>query len=290
MTPEPLGDVRAELGEAPVWSPQEGALRWLDILGQTLHVTDPATGATVSTALPRRTSFLAPRTEGGWVCGAGRALRVLGEDGNGEVIAALPGPLDGDRFNDGKPDPQGRMWTGTANAEGRFDCALWRFDPTGPGVASATKMAGDVAMSNGLGWSPDQRVLYHADSSARTVWAWDFQAETGTISRRRAFYTTGDNEVPDGLSVDVDGHVWLACWGGSRLARIAPDGQEIASIRFPTPRVSSCAFGGDDLSTLFVTTACEGADDRERARDRHMGGLFRLDPGVAGLPVAAYAG
>lgn len=280
MRPEPLGPIRAELGECPVWAPQEQRLHWLDILGQRRLITDPQTGATEVTALPRPTSCIARTASGGWV--------AAGEHGlwQGETqLARLP-PGSNGNFNDGKCDAAGRLWIGTANADGRFDCALWRLDPG----AAPRLMVSDISMSNGIGWSPDGRVMYYADSAAHAVHAFDFEPESGAISNQRRFFETCDQEVPDGLSVDAEGHVWLAVWGGSALLRIDPAGDVVARIALPTPRVSSCAFGGADLKMLYITTACEGASATERAADPLMGALFVLDPGVAGLPVAAYSG
>ncbi|NDV00266.1 SMP-30/gluconolactonase/LRE family protein [Pseudoroseicyclus tamaricis] len=285
MRAEPLGPVRAELGEGPVWAPEEGRLHWLDVLGQARHVTDPETGETQTHPLPRLTSCLARRQGGGWVAAGGQALHAVEEGQDGPRLAALPEGTYG-RFNDGKCDAAGRLWIGTANAEGRFDCHLYRIPPGG----APERVVDGIAMSNGLGWSPDGRVMYYADSTAQALYAFDFEVGTGALTnQRRLFETTGD-EVPDGLSVDAEGHVWLALWGGGRLVRLTPAGEVAAEVHFPTPRVSSCAFGGAGLETLFVTTAKEGASEEERAADPMMGALFRLDPGIAGLPVAMFGG
>lgn len=285
MIAERLGTATAELGECPVWDDVTGRLNWLDILGQRWLVTDPATGDTQSRLLPLRAGCIAPRRKGGWIAAGGQQVFSVDENAGFTPLATLPAGSAG-RFNDGKCDAAGRLWVGTATAGPGFDCALWCVAPG----ATPRNMVPGIAMSNGLGWSPDNRMFYHVDSTARMLRAFATDPVSGALSDPRDLFAVAPPALPDGLAVDVEGQIWLALWGAGAVLRIAPDGRVTGRIEVPTPRVSSCAFGGPGRRQLFITTACEGATAAERAADPLMGALFVADPGVAGLPVGSFAG
>lgn len=274
--PVALGSYRAELGESPLWDLATGRLLWLDILRSRLLSTDPATGATEITKLARRTSVIAFDDEGGLIAAAGREIVSLD---SGEVVAALPEQAAG-RFNDGKPDAMGRFWIGTADPQGQPRGALHRLEGRG---RLAAAVAG-VRMSNGIGWSPDGRTMYYVDTGTRRLDAFDFDMADGSLGGRRTLIEFPAGNLPDGLTVDADGRIWLAVWGSSSIFAIASDGKVERQIVLPTSRVSSCAFGGAKLRTLFITTAQEGATADELAADPLAGALFAIEPGVAGLP------
>jgi sugar lactone lactonase YvrE len=173
------------------------------------------------------------------------------------------------------------------NAEVECTGTLYRLDPD----LSVHVVCTDVHLSNGLGWSPDDRVLYYTDSLRRTIWAYDFDLATGGIENRRIFARVPDDAgVPDGLCVDAQGHVWSAHWGGWRLTRYAPDGRIDRVVPMPVPQPSCPAFGGPDLDVLYVSSAAIGMTPADFARAPDGGGLFALDPGVGGLPVNRFAG
>jgi sugar lactone lactonase YvrE len=194
----------------------------------------------------------------------------------------------GNRFNDGKCDRRGRLFAGTMdNAEVECTGTLYRLDPD----LSVHVMCTNVHLSNGLGWSPDDRVLYYTDSLRRTIWAYDYDLETGAIAKRRTFARVPDDAgVPDGLCVDAEGFVWSAHWGGWRLTRYAPDGRIERVVEMPVPQPSCPAFGGRDLDVLYVSSAAIGMTPADVARAPDGGGLFALDVGVRGLPVNRFAG
>lgn len=270
---EPVGGLRAGLGEGPVWDDAAGILRWIDIRLCRLYATDIRTGETTFRELPGSPGCAA-LTEGGDILLAiGQALCVMTENGDLRRIAALPPGMPG-RFNDGKPDAAGRFWVGTATDEGHFDCALWCHDP----VAGFSQRLAGISMSNGIGWSPDRRRIYHVDSVAQRLDALEHDPETGTIGQRRAICTLTGDQLPDGLCVDATGDIWLAVWGGACVLHLSPEGRELGRVCLPTTLVTSCAFGGPGYRTLFITTAAQDADDP------HAGRLFAADVGVAGTP------
>jgi sugar lactone lactonase YvrE len=267
MTPVPIGPHRAILGEGPLWQAVTGALLWIDIRGARLNRTDPASGQTISLPLPEAPGAVA-LTSRGPMLAMGQSL-VL----DGANIARLP-PGQPGRFNDGKTDPSGRFWVGTANAEGRADCALWRFDGQFVPVLSG------VVISNGLGWSPDGRRLHYVDTGAGCLDSFDCKPDGG-LSNRRTLLRLPPGHLPDGLSVDILGRIWLALWGGGCVLCVTPEGRIDNRIDLPTPLVTSCAFGGPDLRTLFITTARPDA-----GHGPLDGALFAVQTATQGLPVA----
>ena len=274
-----LGTIRAELGESPVWDAAARKLRWLDILGEKLLATDPRTGETEAVALGRRPGSIALSDGDGLLVASDRELLLSRPDGTGAAIATLPPDRPG-RCNDGKPDAAGRFWVGTASPTGAADAHLYRF---AAGAAPHPVLDG-IAMSNGLGWSPDNRVFYYVDTATRRLDAFAFDLAAGTLSGRRPLLELPRGQLPDGLAVDAAGRIWLAVWGGSCVLVVSPAGEIEAQVELPTPRVSSCAFGGPGLTTLFVTTAQEGMSPAERMADPLAGALFAVETGVPGLP------
>lgn len=269
---EPVGQIRAGLGEGPVWDGANDRLLWIDIRLERLHATKIGTGETSVLDLPEAPGCVALTREGPLIVAMGQAIVALSADGTPTELARLPEGSAG-RFNDGKPDAAGRFWVGTATTEGEGDCALWRFDP---GADPSPQVRG-VAMSNGLGWAPDGRRLYYVDSLTRRLDVFDFDPQGGGLSRRRPLIRLPEGQLPDGLCVDAEGGIWLAVWGGSCVLHLSPGGEILGRVDLPTPLATSCAFGGRDLGTLFVTTANE--DDG----DPLAGHLFAADVGVCGM-------
>jgi sugar lactone lactonase YvrE len=284
---ELVQDARAGLGEGPVWDERTRRLYWLDVPGHMLHRFDPATRTDAPVSFePADIGAIAPREPGGWVAAVGTGFGFLDEDsGSVDVLEELE-DAEVTVMNDGKPDPAGRFWAGTYARDedaGLTIGALYRLDPDG----GTSRHLGELGISNGMGWSPDGRVMYFVDSVTKRVEAFDFEPGSGSISGRRTLAEIeGDGVVPDGLSVDADGCVWVGCWGGSRVERYSPAGELLAVVDVAATYVTSCAFGGDGLADLYVTTA---AWDRAESEPQ-AGGLFHVRPGVAGLPVARFAG
>jgi sugar lactone lactonase YvrE/DNA-binding IclR family transcriptional regulator len=276
--------VRAEalLGEGPLWSAAERRLLWVDILAPAIHLSDPATGEDRVVATEEMVAALAPRASGGFVAAARSGLRAFDGATLGSVLAAPIAEGAALRLNDGRCDARGRFWVGSLALDSTPDAgALHRLDETGARVVQA-----GLHVPNGLGFSPDNTRLYLADSARRRVDVFDFDLATGAISNRRPFVALAEGEgVPDGLTVDAEGGVWIALWDGWRVARYAPDGRLDREIHLPVPRPTSCCFGGAGLGTLYVTSARVRLSAAQLAEAPLSGSVFALDPGGArGLP------
>ncbi len=271
-----------ELGEGPVWDASRGLLVWVDILAGYVHTLDPATGA--------RTWFEVGDPVGAvGLTRSGRLVLALSDgfalaDHDGERLTRVPGfGVDpaAVRFNDGKPDPWGNFCAGTMawDESGSPPGSLYRLAPDG----TVTELFGDVGLSNGLDWSDDRRLFYYADSNSGRVDLFDTDPDTGTLSGRRPFVIVPDaGTLPDGLTLDAEGCVWLAVWGSGELRRYTPDGRLDTVVRLPARQVTSAAFGGSDLGTLYITTALEGYTEADLTEQPHAGDVFACVPGVSG--------
>ncbi|MFN2150563.1 MAG: SMP-30/gluconolactonase/LRE family protein, partial [Anaerolineales bacterium] len=191
------------------------------------------------------------------------------------------------RFNDGKCDRSGRFWAGTMD-EGNPNTrgALYRLDPSG----DCQIMQAGIGISNGLGWSPDNRIMYYTDSIKHQIYAYDFDLQSGTIRNRRVFAETPQEYVPDGLAVDAEGHIWSAKWDGWKVVRYAPDGSVDSEIELPVQRPTSCTFGGPELKHLYITSARDGLTAQELARQPEAGNILVLETSTHGLPEPRFGG
>ena len=281
---EPVGEMTAVLGEGPYWVPENSCLLWVDIPNGLLHRTQIPSGATETMSVGA-VSAAFPALGGGIITAGGNQLTLRFRQASGEwasqTVAEVPAK-DGVRFNDASVDPAGRVWVGSMHVDETEPLGeLYRLDP-GPVL---TPVVRGVTVSNGLGWSPEGSRLYYADSPMRRIDVFDFDAATGEAFQRRAFADLSRADgVPDGLTVDLDGCVWVAMWGGGVLRRFTPNGKQDAVLPVPVTRPTSCAFGGPDLADLFVTSASIGMTDADRAAEPLAGRLLRLHPGPRGLP------
>lgn len=282
--PQCLVSSRDRLGEGPCWSAAEGRLYWFDIKGRTLNWHAPETGEVGRRELGLRASAAAVRSGGGLLVATERGLAHW--DPQAQALTLVqPVTLDpGFRTNDGKIDPHGDFWWSTMDDDGGRR----------PGVVFRTRRSGqtDVAVkgihiANTVSFSADGGRLYLADSQAQTIFAYD----TTDLGQREVFVETrGQPATPDGGAVDAEGFLWNAQWGGSRLVRYAPDGRIDRVVPMPVEQPTSCAFGGPDLTTLFVTSAWDGLSEAARRSQPLAGGLFAFKPGVAGQPLPLYEG
>lgn len=286
MEVEHILSVRNKLGEGPRWHVGEQALYWVDIESHRFYRWQPGAGEpevfdvgyTVGALAFRRGGGLALATGNGFAYWAGpdAPLRFVGHP--------EPDKADG-RLNDGVVDRNGRFWAGTLAPD--FTSALYRLDPDG----TIYSMLPNVGTSNGIGWSPDDTIMYYVDSSHATIFTFDYNAHAGTISNQRPFvHTTEGSAVPDGLVVDAEGYIWCAYWGGSNVTRYAPDGTVDQVIQFPTEQITACTFGGPNLDELYVTSAWTGMSDEQRHAQPLAGDLFRVRVGVRGTPEPYFAG
>jgi sugar lactone lactonase YvrE len=281
---EVVHDAGALLGESPVWDERAGALWWVDIAARRVHWHRPGLGDE-SAAVPEPVGLLVLRESRGVVIGQGANLAVVEELGEPPVpLVEIDAP--GQRLNDGHCDAAGRLWTGTDPLD---DAGVGMLLRVGPDRAVSVCATG-VGVSNGVGFSPDDSVLYHVDSAERTVSARAYEVATGTAGEPRVLFSVPAGEgVPDGLAVDAEGSIWLAVFGGWRIDRIAPDGELLDQIPMPVSHPTSCAFGGPDLEDLFVTSAARPLGERQRGEQPHAGALFRLRAGVRGLGARRFA-
>ena len=277
------------LGEGPVWLGESGRLLWVDILAPALHLSDPADGTDREIALPELVGAVVPRRSGGFVAAMGGAFRLLDAEGRVTGTLGTPEPEQhGNRFNDAKCDRAGRLFAGTMAMDASpGQGTLWRLGADGRIAAVET----GVHVSNGLGWSPDDRNFYFTDTGARTVWVYDYDIGTGAPTNRRAFVVMQDGAAkPDGMAVDAEGFIWIALWDGWGVARYAPDGRLDRFVSLPVPRPTSLAFGGKDGRPLFVTSARVRLSAAQLAEAPLSGSVFAFDAGVAGVPVGSFAG
>jgi sugar lactone lactonase YvrE len=279
-------DERALLGEAPLWDEREQCLYWVDVDAYTLHTLWPASGERSSTTHDARISSVGLRETGGLVVAHDRSFSVL-ENGRLAPLAADVGP-PGPRMNDGACDPAGRYWAGTVAPEAAPGTGvLYRLEPSG----AAAPVVEGIGCSNGIDWSLDAGTMYYVDSLANGLDAFDYDAGTGALSnRRRIVEIPADEGLPDGLTVDSEGTIWLALWGGWAVRRYDPGGELLLEVKLPVSQVSSCSFGGRDLDTLYVTSARTGLEPAALAREPHAGSLFGLNAGVRGRPAFRFAG
>ncbi len=263
------------LGEAPAWCPKEQVVYWVDIEGRTILRMDPRSGD--QQVFPQDYEFgcLVKRADGGFIAGTNAGLVHLDADLKSPEIFATPETgFPNNRFNDGKCDRRGRFWVGSTDMnEKEPNGALYRVNGSG----DVSRMLPGVIVSNGLGWSPDNSVMYFTDSGYGVIYAFDFDLDTGDLDNRREFARVPPADgMPDGLAVDAEGFVWGAHWGGWRITRYDPDGRIDRIIDMPVPQVTSVAFGGDRLDRMFVTTARLGLSGDQLKEAPLSGGLAQV--------------
>lgn len=283
-------DSRAELGEGVIWDAGSQRLVWVDITRGLIHEMS-ADGRCRSSDAGQHVGAVAPRGHGGHgglVLAVRSGFAALDGDGTISMIAHVEADAGGNRMNDGGCDPQGRFWAGTmAYAETPGAGSLYRLDQDG----TVHRMLTGTAVSNGLGWSPDGRTMYYIDTPTHGVDAFAFDPRTGAIAGRRRLVTVDPADgSPDGMTVDDEGFLWVALWGGGAVRRYQPDGTLDTVVRVAASKVTSCAFGGADRGDLYITTASTGLSPERLAAEPHAGGLFRCRPGVTGPPATPFTG
>jgi sugar lactone lactonase YvrE len=281
----PLTTARCRLGEGPVWVPSLGQLWWLDIHRNTIHRYDWRSRQSEYHTLSDRSTFVVPCADGSIIGARQKGLFRVPEQGR-PVSLRVPvetGTPD-TSLNDGKTGPDGRLYFGTRDlAQRRAMGGLYRLDDD----LVARRLADRITAGNGLDWSPDASVLYFVDSGDYLVWAFDFDARDGSVSRKRVFASVAEPDgLPDGLTVDAAGGVWVPLFGGGRLHRYAPDGLLAEVIPVPVRYPTSCAFAGPGLDTLVVTSAYARIEDAGRTPAELDGAVLAAKAGVVGKPIA----
>jgi len=274
------------LGESPLWHAAEEALYWVDIEGENFHRYHTKTDKLDTFQVGQPVGCLAFRVNGGLLMGLRDGIGFWDWDTQSINIIANPeADRKGARFNDGKVDKQGRFWAGTIGEDQGSN--LFRFDPDG----SIHTMETGISISNGIGWSPDDKIMYYTDSPLRVVYAYDFDSESGSIRNRRTFIQVpAEHGLPDGLTVDQEGFVWSAHWDGWRITRYDPEGKVERVIPLPVQRPTSCTFGGAELNQLYITSARTGLDEADRRKQPLAGNLLRIQTEVTGQEENKYLG
>lgn len=278
--------VQDELGEGPLWDPQDQDLYWVDIEQGCYHRYHPASGVHDLIQVGEKIGVLALRQKGGLVMATEKGFAFW--DPIAKVLEHIADPeahKPQSRFNDGAVDRKGRFWAGTLGDTNNNN--LYRLDPD----LSIHKMDTGIDISNGIGWSPDNRLMYFTDSTPCLIYVYDFDLETGSIENRRVFVDSSERKgVPDGLTIDTEGFIWSARWGGWCIDRYDPSGKLERSISMPVEFPTSVMFGGENLDQLFVTSARIEIPMAARSEYRYAGDLFRFQPGVTGLPETRFTG
>lgn len=283
-------DAKAKLGEGPFWHGREKRLYWVDIESKILNIFDPGDRTNRAIHLPSRIGTAAPTT--------GRDLLVALEDGiyrldpETEALTKIVDPepdRTDNRFNDGKCSPEGRFWAGTMSLERKIGAAsLYCLHPDG----RIEMKASDVTTSNGLAWSAGGTTMYYIDTRKQSVRAFDYDVDTGNIANERVVVEVPENMGhPDGMTIDNDGMLWVALFHGGAVSRWNPEtGELIEKHDVPAKNVTACTFGGEDLETLYITTARIATTDAELERYPEAGGVFSLRTGVGGQAAFEFAG
>ncbi len=287
--PDILVDAHATLGEGPVWDDQQQRLLWVDILPGLVHRFDPATGRDDIFRAGKPAGAAGLRADGGLVMAVEDGFAVLDRDWQRpEQVAVIEHTGPRARFNDGKCDPAGRFLAGTM----AYDLtpgagSLYRLDPD----RSVTMLLPHVTISNGLCWTGAGTTVYYIDSPSQGIDAFDYDTGTGQLAnRRRVAEVPRDAGLPDGMTIDADGCLWVALYGGSAVCRYTPAGKLDATVSFPAANITCPVFGGPGLGVLYVTSARDGLDEAQLAAQPHAGAVFAADVGTSGLPATRFGG
>jgi len=275
------------LGECPLWDEREKMLWWVDSRWPAVKRLDPASGAVMMLVLPEVVGSIAFRESGGLIAATKSGIHFL--DAASGALEARANPeahLPENRFNDGRCDRQGRFWAGTMCDVRRDPTgSLYRFDAD----MACTKLKNTIIIPNSLAFGPDGRSMYFADTNRHTILAYDYDPVSGAATRERLFADTG-NGRPDGSCVDAEGCLWNAEYGAWRLVRYTPAGKVDRVLEMPVANPTCCCFGGEDLGTLYVTTATQRLTPEDLQKQPLAGSLLALRPGVKGLPEGRFAG
>lgn len=283
LTADLLYHIEAELGEGALWDDRSSKLLWVDILAGYVHRFNPITKVNETFEIGQPVGTVALDEDGDLVLAVKNGFaRYNTTSQEFSMLKIVEHENSSIRFNDGKCDPSGRFWAGTMSQDGTPAAGnLYCLEDL-----SLTQKISKVGISNGLGWSPGSDTMYYIDSASQKVLAFGYDVRTGSItSPRTVFEIEATEGTPDGMCVDADGKLWVALWGGGKVMRIDPEnGERLCEVRVPNvSKVTSCALGGEDMSTLYITTARQGFTEEDIKNEPNAGSLFCADVGVRGL-------
>lgn len=288
--PELIMDAKATLGEGPSWDQEKNLLYWVDILGKKIHIFDPKSKSNNTIEVDHYVGAAVPKKSGGLMLALQNGFYSMNLDS--QQLTPIVDPeehLLNNRFNDGKCDVSGRFWAGTMALDDSFGAgSLYCLEVTNTVKTKVEK----VTTSNGITWSPDNKTMYYTDTPTNQIVAFDFDIESGSINNKRVVVNIPrEMGYPDGMTSDIEGMLWIAHWEGSQVSRWNPvTGNLLESIALPAPLVTSCAFGGENMEELFVTTARVGLTQETLQKYPHSGGVFSIKTGVKGLKMYPFGG
>ncbi|XP_063161099.1 regucalcin [Candoia aspera] len=287
---------KCKIGESPVWEEKENSLLFVDITGKKVYRWNSLTKEVQSVSVDAPVSTVSLHKSGDYIITLGTQFAALDwKKKSITTIIHVDKDKTNNRFNDGKVDPAGRLFAGTMAEEirpavlERHQGSLYTLFPN----HSVMKHFDKVDISNGLDWSLDHRTFFYIDSLSYHVDAFDYDLQTGKLSNRRNIYKLEKEEsIPDGMCIDTEGKLWVACYDGGRVIRIDPEtGKRIQTVKLPVDKTTSCSFGGYDYSELYVSSACQGMDESSLLQQPQAGGIFKITGlGVKGIPPHSYAG
>ncbi|MCP2044165.1 SMP-30/gluconolactonase/LRE family protein [Pontibacter sp. HSC-36F09] len=276
-------DAKATLGEGAIWHPSEKRLYWVDIEGRELHLFDPTTDENKAWPVGERVGTVVPVVNGGALVALQNGVHFINTETGELSFVANPLERDDIRFNDGKCDPAGRFWVGTMALDSREGAAaLYLMEHDG----QMTQVLENLSVSNGLVWTADKQHMYLIDTPTRKVQRYTYDHEAGTIRKERDAIAIPEHEgKPDGMTIDEKGRLWIALYGGGGVGCWDPEtGEMLLKVTVPAPHTTSCAFGGERLDTLYITTARDGLDNEQLHQYPLSGGVFALRPDAKGVP------
>ena len=289
MDLELVVEKRARVGEGSIWDAAKQVLYWVDILSHQLYIYDPKSGENRTIETCQAVGTVVPRSSGGVMVALHNGFASV--DLASEKITPFGDPerdIPANRFNDGKCDPAGRFWAGTM----AFDSdpergALYCLDVD----YTITRKVEPVTISNGIVWSADEKTMYYVDTMLDNVRAYDYDVETGAIRNERVVVENQGGGHFDGMSIDAEGMLWIALFQGAGVKRYDPNsGVLLRDIGLPMSQVTSCAFGGENLDELYITSAAINLDEAAMAQQPLAGSLVKIEPGVQGVSAFAYGG
>lgn len=282
-------DAKATLGEGPFWDARKQKLYWVDIMEKKIHIHHPDTNENEFITVDHLIGTVVARESGGFIAATQHGFYEVAEDGTQTLIVDPEKELPDNRFNDGKCDPAGRFWAGTMHLdENEPSGSLYVLDQN----LQVKKMLSNITISNGLAWTDDHKTMYYIDSPTKQVVAFDYDLSTGSISNKRVVVTIPEGEgIPDGMTIDADGNLWVAQWGGYKVSKWDPKtGKRLDEVKVPAKQVTSCVFGGKNLDELYITSARRGLDEEELTAYPHSGGVFRVKTDVKGSETFLFKG
>ncbi|QAS52005.1 SMP-30/gluconolactonase/LRE family protein [Halobacillus litoralis] len=290
MAVELVLNTKSSLGEGPSWDSEKEVLYWVDILQKKIHQYDPAKNENKTVELNQMPGTIAPRESEGVILGLEQGIYFY--NWISEELDPIVDPeehMPENRFNDGKCDPAGRFWAGTMELDGKpGEGSLYCL---GTDLELMKKIEG-VSTSNGLGWSPDLKAMYYIDTPTEQVVRYDFDLDTGEVKNPKPVIHFSDEEgFPDGMTVDEEGMLWIAHWGGGGVSKWNPEtGEKLEFISVPAVNVTCCVFGGKDRNELFITTARKDMTEDQLEQYPEAGGLFKVSTKTKGMPSYPFKG